>query len=419
MENQMPAGHAVALEQRTVPSCQAEAEQQTPQDEQASLELSVVIPCLNESETLATCIEKAQRVLREKKISGEIIVADNGSTDGSQTIARSQGARVVHVKTKGYGNALAGGITASRGRFIIMGDADNSYDFLEIPKFMEKLREGFDLVQGCRLPWGGGKVMPSAMPFSHRWWGNPMFSIMVRKMFRAPIHDVYCGLRGFTKSLYNRLHLLCPGMEFATEMIIKACLWGEKITEVPITLYPDGRKSHPSHLNTLRDGWRTLRFFMMYSPRWLFVIPGALLILLGLVGYGLAMPAVTLGGVTFDAHTLLFASLSILCGYQSILFAIFTKTFAIREGLMPEDLRMNRFFKVMNLERGLILASAALLIGLTLLLAAVFQWQATDFGQLDYTHTMRWVIPGATLTALGFQTILSSFFVSILGMAKR
>jgi glycosyltransferase involved in cell wall biosynthesis len=398
---------------------EADTQGQLPTKESLSLEVSIVMPCLNEAETLATCIEKAQRALREHNIEGEIIVADNGSTDGSQEIARRIGARVVHVNDKGYGSALKSGITAAHGKFIIMGDSDDSYDFYEIPTFVEKLRQGFELVQGCRLPSGGGKVMPGAMPFSHRWWGNPMFSIMVRRMFRAPIHDVYCGLRGFTKGLFNRLNLTSPGMEFATEMIIKASLWGGRIAEVPITLYPDGRKSHPPHLKTVRDGWRTLRFFMMYSPRWLFVVPGAFLMILGIVGYIIAMPGITWRGVTFDAHTLLFASLAILCGYQSIVFAIFTKTFAISEGLMPEDRHMTRFSKIMNLERGLILGLGALLVGLMLLLVAVLQWQSTQFGRLDYAQTMRWVIPGAMLTALGFQTILSSFFVSILGMSKK
>jgi glycosyltransferase involved in cell wall biosynthesis len=388
-------------------------------DNRFPVELSVVMPCLNEIETLATCINKAQRALQESEITGEIIVADNGSTDGSQRVAEQLGARVVCVTKRGYGNALMGGIAAARGKFVIMGDSDDSYDFHEIRTFVDKLRQGFELVQGCRLPSGGGKVMPGAMPFTHRWCGNPMFSLMVRKLFRAPIHDVYCGLRGFTKDLYNRLNLFSPGMEFATEMVIKASLWGARITEVPIILHPDGRQSHAPHLKTVRDGWRTLRFFMMYSPRWLFVIPGALLILLGIAGYCLAMPGVTVGKLTFDAHTLLFASLAILCGYQSILFAIFTKTYAITEGLMPEDPRMIRFFKVVNLERGLVLASAALVVGLVLLATAIYQWYRVDFGHLDYAQTMRWVIPGATLIALGFQTILSSFFVSILGLSKN
>ncbi|HEX8751084.1 MAG TPA: glycosyltransferase family 2 protein [Nitrospira sp.] len=382
-------------------------------------ELSIVMPCLNEAETLGTCIQKAQAFLHQFRVHGEIVVADNGSTDGSQEIAKLMGARVIHVAAKGYGNALMGGITAARGRYIIMGDADDSYDFLDLNRFVEKLREGHDLVMGCRLPWGGGTVKTGAMPFLHRWWGNPMFTIMARRWFGAPINDVYCGLRGFSKALFQRLNLRCTGMEFATEMIIKSSLYREKIAEVPITLHPDGRTAHPPHLKTYRDGWRTLRFFLMYSPRWLFVMPGAALILLGILGYAIAMPGLRINGVTFDAHTLLFASLAILCGYQSILFAIFSKTFAVSEGLMPEDPRLTRFFKLMYLERGLILSGAGMLLGLGLLLAAVQQWKLTGFGHLDYAKTMRLVVPGATLTALSFQTILSSFFVSILGMRRR
>ena len=399
-------------------SLRATVDQSPPRDA-PSLEVSIVMPCLNEADTLEVCIEKAQRALREHHISGEIIVADNGSSDGSQAIAAHMGVRVVHVQAKGYGYALRGGITAARGKFIIMGDADDSYDFLEIPAFLDKLREGFDLVQGCRLPSGGGHVRPGAMPFLHRWWGNPMFSSMARRMFHTPIHDVYCGMRGFTKELYDRLDQRCIGMEFATEMIIKASLYGADIAEVPITLHPDGRKSHAPHLKTFRDGWRTLRFFLMYSPRWLFLIPGVLLVLLGLIGYGVAMPRLTMKGVTFDAHTLLFASLAVLCGYQAILFAIFTKTFAISEGLMLEDPHLTRFFTFMNLERGLIIASVALLMGIALLLVAVHQWRLAAFGHLDYARTMRLVVPGVTLTALGFQTILSSFFISILGMRRQ
>jgi glycosyltransferase involved in cell wall biosynthesis len=388
--------------------------------DQLPVEVSVVMPCLNEADTLETCIRKAQRAMREHGITGEVIVADNGSTDGSQAITLRTGARLVDVPQRGYGNALMGGIAAARGRFVIMGDADDSYDFLEIPRIVTKLREGFDLVQGCRLPAGGGQVLPGAMPSLHRWLGNPMFSMMVRRWFRArSIHDVYCGLRGFTKELYDRLALRCTGMEFATEMIIKASLFEEKIAEVPITLHPDGRRSHPPHLKTFRDGWRTLRFFLMYSPRWLFLIPGAALVLLGVAGYAVAMPALSWHGVTFDAHTLLVASLAILCGYQTILFAIFTKTFAVSEGLMPADRDYTRFYQLVNLERGLAIAALALLSGLAFLLAAVNQWRLADFGRLDYAQTMRLVVPGMTLTALGFQTVMSSFFVSILGMKRR
>jgi glycosyltransferase involved in cell wall biosynthesis len=387
--------------------------------DQGPVDVSVVMPCLNEADTLEACIAKAQQAFRQHQILGEVIVADNGSTDGSPAIAQRMGARVVHVHGKGYGNALIGGIAAARGHFIIMGDADDSYDFLDIPRFVEKLRNGFDLAQGCRLPSGGGAVQPGAMPFLHRWLGNPVLSGMTRRMFHAPIHDVYCGMRGFTKALYNRLDQRCTGMEFAPEMIIKASLFGAKIAEVPITLYPDGRKSHAPHLRTFRDGWRTLRFFLLYSPRWLFLIPGFLLVLLGFVGYVVAMPGMTFKGMTFDAHTLLFASLAILCGYQSILFAIFTKTFAISEGLMPEDRRLTRFFELVNLERGLMIAAVALLLGVGLLGTAVNQWRLADFGNLDYAQTMRLVVPGMTLAALGFQTILSSFVVSILGLNRR
>jgi glycosyltransferase involved in cell wall biosynthesis len=382
-------------------------------------EVSVVMPCLNEAETLATCIEKAAKALASNNIAGEIIVADNGSTDGSQAIATRLGSRLVNVGERGYGHALMGGIAAARGEYIIMGDADDSYDFNEIPSFVEKLKLGFDLVQGCRLPSGGGIIKPGAMPFLHRVWGNPMFSFLARKWFKSPLHDAYCGLRGFRKDVFYVLDQRCTGMEFATEMIIKASLYGAKITEVPITLHPDGRRTRSPHLRTFRDGWRTIRLFLIYSPRWLFLIPGLLLICLGLFGYAIALPGLTMNGVTFDAHTLLFASLAILCGYQSVLFAIFTKTFAISEGLLPEDPRMNRFFEVVNLERGLIISSTALCIGLALLMTAVAQWRMTGFGSLDYGRTMRLVIPGATLTALGFQTILSSFFVSILGMRRR
>ena len=384
-----------------------------------SIELTIVIPCLNEAETLARCIEKARLGIRRSGVLGEILIADNGSEDDSVLIAEKLGARVVHVKKKGYGNALRGGIQAASGKWILMGDADGSYDFLETDRFVKKFQEGSERVTGCRLPHGGGKILPGAMPFSHRWLGNPLFSRMARHMFAVPIHDVYCGLRGFTRELYNRLELQCEGMEFATEIIIKASLQGARIAEIPITLHPDGRRTRAPHLRTVRDGWRTLRFFLVFSPRWLFLAPGFILALLGLVGYAVAMPGLKIGGVTFDAHTLLFSSLAILMGYQSILFAVCAKTFAMNEGLLPKDPRVDRFFKVIYLERGLAIGALAFLAGLLLLGAAVLQWKSVHFGRLDYAVTMRWVIPGATLTALGFQTILSSFFVSILGMKHR
>jgi glycosyltransferase involved in cell wall biosynthesis len=383
------------------------------------IELSVVMPCLNEADTLATCIEKAKRAVTDAGIETEIIIADNGSTDGSQEIAERHGARVVHVTARGYGAALMGGIGAARGRYVIMGDADDSYDFAEIPRFVAKLREGYELVQGCRLPTGGGTVAPGAMPVLHRWWGNPMFSAMARLWFRAPIHDIHCGMRGFTRDLFQRLEQRCSGMEFASEMIIKATFRNARIAEVPITLHPDGRTSHPPHLKTFRDGWRHLRFMLLYSPRWLFLIPGSLLILAGLTAYGLAMPSVPLGRVRLDVHTILVGSLAVLCGYQAILFAIFAKIFAISEGLLPDDTRIARLGKHVQLEHGVAGGVIMFLAGMILIAVAFREWAGVNFGALDYSHTMRLVIPGVTLAAIGFQTILSSFFMSVLAIKRK
>jgi glycosyltransferase involved in cell wall biosynthesis len=378
------------------------------------VEVSVVMPCLNEADTVGVCISKAHLALGQAGIRGEVIIADNGSTDGSQDIARRLGARVIDIPSKGYGNALRGGITAARGSFVIMGDADDSYDFTELPKFVERLRAGYDLAQGCRFPSGGGTIEPGAMPMLHRWWGNPMLSAMVRQMFWAPVHDVYCGLRGFTKELFDRLELRSSGMEFATEMIIKSSLQNAHIAEVPITLHPDGRKAHAPHLNTFRDGWRTLRFFLIYSPRWLFLYPGITLAALGLLGYALAMPGLRIEGIRFDAHTLLVATLAILVGHQAIAFAICAKSIAIAEGLHPPNRRMERLFRVVTLERGVVAGLCAVCIGALLLLSAANQWRLHDFGDLDYTSTMRVVVPGVMLTALGIQTLFASFIIYML-----
>jgi len=386
---------------------------------QREFEVSVVMPCLNEVDTLADCIARAKQSLVEHQIAGEIIIADNGSEDGSAELAEGLEARLVSVPTRGYGQALMAGISAAQGKYIVMADADGSYDLGEVHRFVQKLREGHDLVQGCRLASGGGKVTTGAMPLMHRWVGNPLFSWIARWWFGAEIHDIYCGMRGFRKDLYARLDQRCIGMEFATEMIIKSTLQGARIAELPITLHRDGRKSHGPHLRTFRDGWRTLRFLLLYSPRWLFLVPGLLLIFAGLLGYAIALPGLTIGRVTFDVHTLLFASLAILSGYQAILFAILAKTFAVTEGLLPEDPRLWRLFEILNLERGLLIGAGAFMAGLVLLLAAVNQWRLTDFGRLDYSHTMRWVIPGAMLTSAGVQTVFASFMVSLLGMHRR
>jgi hypothetical protein len=357
--------------------------------------------------------------MRDADIAGEVLVADNGSTDDSPAIARAEGARLVQVAERGYGAALMGGIEAAHGRFVIMGDADDSYDFGEVPTFVERLREGYDLVQGCRLESSGGRVLPGAMPRLHRWLGNPMFSRIARRWFRAPVHDIYCGLRGFTKTLYQRLDQRCTGMEFATEMIIKASLSGARICEVPITLHPDGRTSHSPHLNTFRDGWRTLRFFLMCTPRRLFLRPGLALVVLGIAGFTVAMPGMTIGRITFDAHTLLFASLAVICGSQSMLFGLMAKTFAITEGVLPPDPRIDRFARILPLERGLLLGLASVLVGGIMLVAAVNEWRVRDFGRLNYAETMRLVVPGVTRAVLGYQTILSCFFLSLLSMRRR
>ena len=385
----------------------------------SELELSIVMPCLDEAETLPACIGKALKFLRESNISGEVIVADNGSTDGSEELAAKFGARAVNVAERGYGTALRGGIAAARGRFVVMGDADESYDFAALGAFVAKLRAGADLVQGCRLPAGGGTIEPQAMPASHRWLGNPLFSALARRMFRVPVNDIYCGLRGFRRDLIPTLDLRCDGMEFATEMLIKASLRGARIEEVPITLHRDGRTAHAPHLRTFRDGWRTLRFFLICSPQWLFVYPGLLLLALGAVGFGVAMPGLTFFGATFDAHTLLFASLALMVGYQAVLFGWLARALAAREGFLPETKLLGWLREVLSLERGLVAGVVVLLAGVGLLLAAVAQWQAAGFGRLDYARTMRWVIPGVTLTALGFQTVLASFFVAVLGWYRR
>jgi glycosyltransferase involved in cell wall biosynthesis len=410
---------ATAAGTETTPGGIEAGKAQAPHSGSGDVELSVVIPCLNEAKTLGACIAAARGAFSANGIVGEVVVADNGSSDGSREIAAAAGARVIAVDERGYGSALMGGIAAARGRFVLMGDADQSYDFGEAPRFLAKLREGFDLVQGCRLERGGGTVRPGAMRPLHRWWGNPMFSWLARSWFGAPIHDVQCGLRGFSAEWFARAGLRCTGMEFASEMVIKAALGGAHIAEVPITLYPDGRQGQASHLRTFRDGWRNLRFYLIYSPRWLFLAPGIFLAAAGVLGYAVAMPRLRVGHVTFDVHTLLFASLAVICGYQSILFGVFTKIFAIGEGLLPLDRGLERLFTRVTLEKGLVLGLATMVGGLVLLGGAVAQWRALHFGDLDYDRTMRWVIPGVTLTALGFQTILSSFFLSILGLRRR
>jgi glycosyltransferase involved in cell wall biosynthesis len=373
-----------------------------------TLELSIVMPCLNEAETLATCIGKARDYLERHKIAGEVLIADNGSSDGSQEIATNSGARVVPIPERGYGSALRGGIAAAKGQYIIMGDADDSYDFTNLSPFLEKLRQGYDLVMGNRFQ---GGIKPGAMPVLHKYLGNPVLTWLGRLFFGSPCGDFHCGLRGFSKRAIEQLNLRTTGMEFASEMVVKASLYGLKITEVPTTLSPDGR-SRPPHLKTWRDGWRHLRFLLMYSPRWLFLYPGLALMFLGFVAtiWFMTQPRV---------HTLLYSATALIIGFQIVSFAVFTKAFAISEGLLPEDRKLRRFLRYINLEVGLIIGVILLVLGMGGSLYALYTWNARLYGALDPAVTMRIVIPSVTALALGVQVVFSSFFLSVLGLKRR
>ena len=379
-------------------------------------ELSILMPCLNEAETLATCIKKAQKALKDLNVRGEVVIADNGSTDGSPEIAASLGARVIHVAAKGYGSALLSGIKAARGKYIIMGDADDSYDFTNLGPFLEKLRAGYELVVGNRFK---GGIAPNAMPPLHKYLGNPVLTGIGRLFFRSPCGDFHCGLRGFSKAAIQRLDLRTRGMEFASETVVKASLHGLRITEVPTTLSVDGR-NRPPHLRSWRDGWRHLRFLLLYSPRWLFLYPGLLLMLIGtgVSGWLLVGPRVV-DGITLDVHTFLYAAMAIVMGYQTVIFAIFTKVFAITEGLLPEDPRLKTLFRYIRLETGILAGALLLATGIGLSMYALSFWSSTSFGPLDPSRTLRLVIPAVTAIALGLQTVLSSFFLSILGLERH
>ncbi len=383
---------------------------------QDECQLTILMPCLNEAETLAACIAKARAGLERAGLRGEVLVADNGSTDGSVAIAEKAGARVVAVKEKGYGSALRGGIEAARGKWVIMGDADDSYDFSRIEGFVEKFREGYDLVMGCRLPGGGGAIAPGAMPWKNRWLGNPSLSFIGRLLFKCPARDFHCGLRGFTREAYRKMELKTTGMEFASEMVIKATLKSLRIAEVPITLHPDGR-SRPPHLKPWRDGWRHLRFMLIYSPRWLFLVPGLLLGVLGAAAAtALAIAPIHIGKVEFSTGTLAVACMSVIIGSQLVAFAFFTKVFAIGEGLLPQDPKFSRVFRIFTLEKGIGLGLAILLLGVGLLLHGVWIWKRAGYGLLSYGDNMRRLLPAVTLIVVSIQTVFSSFFMSVLGL---
>jgi glycosyltransferase involved in cell wall biosynthesis len=380
------------------------------------VEFSIVMPCLNEAETLATCIEKAQEGIRRAGIEAEVIVGDNGSTDGSQEIARRLGVRVVDVTQRGYGAALYGATLASRGRYVIMADADDSYDFSELGPYVEKLREGHDVVMGNRF---AGGIQPGAMPWKNRYIGNPVLSGIGRLFFRAPVRDFHCGMRGFSRAAFDRLDLRTTGMEYASEMVIKATLQGMNIVEVPTTLKPDGR-SRPPHLRPFRDGWRHLRFMLLYSPRWLFLFPGLVLMALG-VGFGtrLYISEVHLGSVTFDVSTLVYAAAAVLVGAQAVTFAILTKAFAIAQGLLPADSRFGRLMRYASLELGLVIGAILLVAGILGAIGATYGWAEKGFGNLDPRAAIRAVVPSMVALALGFELIFASFFFSVLGLGVR
>ncbi len=379
------------------------------------MELTVVMPCLNEAETVATCVAKAVRFIADSGISGEVVVADNGSTDGSQRLAQEAGARVVPVNEKGYGNALMGGIVAARGEYVIMGDADDSYDFSNLMPFITQLRKGADLVMGNRF---AGGIEPGAMPKLHRYLGNPVLSFVGRLFFHSPIGDFHCGLRGFRKDSALKLGLQATGMEFASEMVVKATLANQKITEVPTTLSKDGR-SRPPHLRSWRDGWRHLRFLLLFSPRWLFFLPGLFLFGAGLViGAIIAAGPLTIGGVTFDVDTLVGASAMVVIGFQAVLFWLFTQVYAGSEGFLPEEPKVQRLLGNLSLERGLLAGAAIGIAGLVGLIFSLTYWQANKFGQLNYEHALRLMVPSVTALVVSCQVILGTFFLSILGIKQ-
>lgn len=380
------------------------------------MELTVVLPCLNEAETLAVCIRKAKASIAGLGIDGEVVIADNGSTDGSQDIARAEGARVVDVPIRGYGAALTAGIAAANGEFVIMGDADDSYDLSNLGPFVEALRGGADLVMGNRF---AGGIEPGAMPALHRYLGNPVLTAIGRILFRSPVKDFHCGLRGFRREAILDLDLRTTGMEFASEMVVKATINKLNIVEVPTTLSPDGRSRAP-HLRTWRDGWRHLRFLLLYSPRWLFLYPGMVLFLVGLVLGGVLLTGpIQIGEHALDVSALVYCMAAVLIGFQAILFAAFSRAFVANEGLMPPSPGMQKAFKVLNLERGLIIGLLLLIVGVALAIYGFIHWGSSDFGALVARDAIRLAVPAATLSVLGFETIMGSFFLSVLGLSRR
>ena len=386
---------------------------------ESELEISVLIPCLDEAETLAGCVREAKDALASLGAAGEVLVADNGSTDGSRALAQAAGARVVEVAARGYGNALSGGIAAARGRYVLMGDADGSYDFGELPKFLAALRGGADLVMGCRLPAGGGSIQAGAMPWKHRWIGNPLLTAVGRLFFTAPVHDFHCGLRAFRRDAVLALGLQCPGMEFASEMVVKATFAKLRVSEVPVTLRPDGRSRRP-HLRSWRDGWRHLRFMLLFSPRWLFLIPGLTLALASLLLFlRLTAGPLRLGPVVFDLNTLILASAGLVAGVQAVLFGMLAKAFAVQQGIAPPTPLLTRVQRLHPVELGIVGGAALVLVGLGYLVLALERWRETGFGELAHPDGVRIVVPAVTAAALGVQLAFFGFALAVLDFGRE
>jgi glycosyltransferase involved in cell wall biosynthesis len=384
------------------------------------LDLTILMPCLNEAETLAACIRQAVAAIRDAQISGEVLVADNGSTDGSQQIATAEGARVIDVPTRGYGAALIAGIEAAHGKYIMMADADGSYHFEHLPRFLPKLDRGYDLVMGNRF---AGAIEPGAMPPLHRFLGNPVLTTIGRVFFRIPVRDFHCGLRAFRRDAVLALNLRATGMEFASEMVVRSSLAGLRLTEVPTTLSPDGR-SRPPHLRSWRDGWRHLRFLLLYSPRWLFFYPGLITLALGLALSAALLPGplvLHFGATTrtLDVDTLTYALGLVLIGAHITVFAVSAKVFATQEGFLPPNARLERLFKFVTLEAGLFLGGVLLFVGASTLGYALYLWRATSYGNLPPASTLRITLPSATAFMLGVEVIFASFFLSLLGVNRR
>ena len=380
------------------------------------MELTIVMPCLNEHETLGNCIKKALAFIEREKIEGEVLVSDNGSTDCSQDIAIKNGARLVHANKKGYGAALGEGIKNAKGTYVIIGDSDDSYDFSNLLPFVNELRKGCDLVIGNRFK---GGIQKGAMPFSHKYIGNPLLSFIGRLFFHIKITDFHCGLRGLTKNAFKEMNLRTTGMEFASEMVVKAALLKMRIVEVPTTLSVDGR-SHKPHLRTWKDGWRHLRFLLMFSPKWLFLYPGVVIIFLSLLfGFLLFINPIKVNGIVFDIHTMIVTSFALLIGVQFVFFHSFVKIFSITSGIIPSDKKFENLFRFFTLERGLIVGILIFLIGTILMLMNFFSWSSAGFHDLIPSYFVRRILSGIVPIVLGIQIIIYSFIFSIIGIKEE